>query len=142
MGEIVNLEIEKKHPYRDNLERTLNSQKSLLALLEKRMQLQPESQTEWSKNEHAILLFDTKGRIDSIKKSIQEKQGYFDKWIKQFAIDHDECMRDFDATLEKAKRLSHEIPPLKELLKAVKWDMVESNIEAKVALYKRIKKMI
>ncbi len=137
------------HPYMDVLQKTLETQKKLLELSER----QSENIKEWiDRNKDSKLLdviitviryeieiIELKGKINSLSKSIKDKEQYFIKYMQQFTIDADECEKHFDSVMSVANEKAKSNPVIKELVDRINWDMVKINIEVKVNLYKKMR---
>jgi len=139
---VEQLPLQKTHPYRVYLEKVLADQKYKLSLLEKRLTIPCPYDDPYEINEHAILLFNTKGEIAIQKKSIANKQAHFDAFMKQFALDLAECQKNYESKISNAKKLAEELPAVKNFLARVNWEEIKINVEAKVKLYMDLKKMI
>lgn len=155
MTKIIDLNPELHHPYMDILKSTLETQKKLLELLQKRRSyLQEYAKSHFPEppqghpyenfderykhNEYLILLIETDGRIAAQNKSVADKEQYFIKYMQQFTVDADECEKEFDKVIKRAQQIN--TPEMK--LSIVNWEMVEKNIEVRIALFKRLKELI
>lgn len=135
------------HPYLDVLQKTLDKHYALLKCLELRNKLLADSREEkdeYNKNESDILTFKTEREIMTIKSVIKEKEKYFSEFIQQFIKDKEEMDKRYDDMLKNAKMLSDpsKRPDIYNLLNSVKWDVVETDIEVKLNLYKRLKNLM
>ena len=140
MGEIIDLIAKQRHPYKEHLQSLLNGQKRMLELLEKRMSIKSAFRDEYERNEHEILLIKTQGEINAIKKSIAIKEKYFIEWAQQFLIDLDECEKHWENVMDKAKTSKDKT--VQGLYSKIVWDAVNSDVEVKVDMYNRFKKMV
>jgi hypothetical protein len=132
------------HPYANNLQNTLNVHKKLLECLEKRLVLIHTDyalKNEYEKNEIEITKIRTQGEIDSIKKVINERENYFEKYMKQFVIDAEEVEQNYEKVLSNIKKNQDKIVGAKDLLYSVNWKNVEENLEVKIKLYERLKNL-
>lgn len=132
------------HPYAKNLQNTLNVHKKLLECLEKRLVLIHTDyalKNEYEKNEIEITKIRTQGEIDSIKKVINERENYFEKYMKQFVIDAEEVEQNYEKVLSNIKKNQDKIVGAKDLLYSVNWKNVEENLEVKIKLYERLKNL-
>jgi len=131
------------HPYAKVLQDTLATHKKMLDCLEKRLTLihiDYATKNEYEKNEIEIVKIKTHGEIDSLKKVIKQREEYFVNYMKQFSIDVDECEKEYEKVINKAKS-SKDINVI-EFLKTVNWQGVEEHIEVKIKLYQRIKALV
>lgn len=131
------------HPYAKVLQDTLAIHKKMLDCLEKRLTLihiDYATKNEYEKNEIEIVKIKTHGEIDSLKKVIKQREEYFVNYMKQFAVDLDECEKEYEKVLNKAKS-SKDINVI-EFLKTVNWQGAEEHIEVKIKLYQRIKALV
>jgi hypothetical protein len=115
----------------------------MLDCLEKRLTLihiDYATKNEHEKNEIEIIKIKTHGEIDSIKKVIKQREEYFVNYMKQFSIDFDECEKEYENVLKKAKA-SKDIN-VSEFLRVVNWQGIEEHIEAKIKLYQRLKSLL
>lgn len=131
------------HPYMRKLQGTLKTHKDLLACLEKRIALLGQNAahaTEYELNENEITKIKTLGEIDILQRIIREKEQYFVKFMHQFVKDMEELERNYESLLNSAKISKND--EVRSVLYSVKWDVVESDIEVKLHLYKRLKKLM
>jgi hypothetical protein len=131
------------HPYAKVLQDTLATHKKMLDCLEKRLTLihiDYATKNEYEKNEIEITKINTHGIIDSLKKVIKHREEYFVNYMKQFAIDVEECENEYETILSNAK--SSKDTAIIELLASVNWKGVDENIEVKIKLYQRLKALV
>jgi hypothetical protein len=131
------------HPYAKVLQDTLATHKKMLDCLEKRLTLihiDYAIKNEHEKNEIEIIKIKTHGEIDSIKKVIKQREEYFVNYMKQFAIDIEECENEYETILNKSKASKDK--NMIELLTSVNWKGVDENIEVKIKLYQRLKALV
>lgn len=129
----------------EKLQGTLNTSKELLGCLEKRLVLigqDAANQNDFQRNENQILRIKTLGEIDSLKKIIEAKEQYFIKYMHQFVRDLELMENQYESLLHKAQQQANKNDELRNLLYSVKWDIVEENIEVKLILFKRLKKIL
>lgn len=133
------------HPYMEKLQGTLNTHEELLDCLEKRLALigtDAANQTDYDLNENKILRIKTLGEIDSLKKIIKAKKDYFIKYMHQFVRDMELMEKQYDSLLHKAQQKANKNDELRDLLYSVRWDIVDTNVEVKLILFKRLKKIL
>jgi len=133
------------HPYAKVLQDTLATHKKMLDCLEKRLTLihiDYATKNEHEKNEIEIIKIKTQGEIDSIKKVIKQREEYFLNYMKQFAIDVEECENEYETILKKSKIKATTNTDMTELLQSVNWKGVDENIEVKIKLYQRLKALV
>lgn len=131
------------HPYIKTLQGTLAVHYTLFEALNKRISLIKTnfaSKSEFEKNEIEITIIKTTTEIESLKKVIDAREDYFKKYIQQFAIDVEEMEKGYEELLEKSKASKDKV--VVQMLESVNWEFVQSNIEAKIKLYQRLKKMV
>jgi hypothetical protein len=129
------------HPYLEVLQNTLAVHKKMLDCLEKRLVLvhiDYALKNEYEKNEIEIVKIKTQGEIDALKKVIKMREEYFINYMKNFAIEMEECEKEYESTLSKAK-LNSKVSPI---LDTVNWIAVKENIQIKVKLYQRLKDLL
>jgi hypothetical protein len=133
------------HPYAKVLQDTLATHKKMLDCLEKRLTLihiDYAIKNEYEKNEIEIVKIKTQGEIDSIKKIIKQREEYFVNYMKQFAIDIEECEKEYETILKKSKIKATTNTDMTDLLESVNWKGVDENIEVKIKLYQRLKALV
>ncbi len=144
------------HPYAKRLEDSLQTQRNMLTLLESKKTLLKETyediEEEGNKKFHItkedqlrvvqkrIDIIRTNGEIDALKKVITEKENYYRGYMEQFVKDEEEVNKRFKHTVDIAKKSTK--PNVQNLLAMVMWDRIEGDIEAKIALYKQLKKHV
>lgn len=131
------------HPYMSFLQSTLQTHKQLLECYEKRMSLisiGSASKNEYEKNEIQITRIKTQSEIDICKRVIKEKEDYFVKFMNQFVVDLDECEKNFDSLLQRAKFSSD--AAIMNILHAANYNAIHQNAEVKIHFYKRLKKLL
>lgn len=131
------------HPYIKVLQETLATHKKMLDCLEKRLTLihiDYATKNEYEKNEIEIVKIKTHGEIDALKKVIKKREEYFINYMKQFSIDFEECEKNYEKVLNKAKSMKDR--NMIELLTSVNWKNVDENIEVKIKLYQRLKDLV
>ena len=129
------------HPYLEVLQETLAVHKKMLDCLEKRLVLvhiDYALKNEYEKNEIEIVKIKTQGEIDALKKVIKMREEYFINYMKNFSIQMEECEKEYEDILSKAK-LNSKVSPI---LDTVNWLAVKENIEVKVKLYQRLKDLL
>lgn len=154
------------HPYANVLEETLKKQKTMLGLLERKVKLideacegylkwaellaaantsggaplEPHKISELQYVDYQIQKIKTEGEIDVLKRVIAEKENYFKQYMAQFEKDIKEVELRYDKLLAVAKRSQNE--KVVKLLSTVVWERIEGDDEAKIALYKQLKKYV
>lgn len=142
MNKVPEIKTDLQHPYLDGLQKNLSVHKKMLEQLILRTTLQPDLKNDFEKNEHEILLTETIGKIKAKKQMVAEMENYYISYAKEFVSDLDECTRNFDIIVEKAKRLSADHPNIRDIMGKINWEGLKVNAEAKIHVYKRLKKMI
>ena len=135
-----------KTPYIEELKATLNATKSIKDMLEKRIELGMNKindlQDEYEQNELKILLVKTRHEIETLQRILHEKETYFEKFYKQHEEDAKEMNKNWSSVMAQAVAMKNTNEVMKFLIEKTKWDLVESNEEYKIAVYKRIKKTL
>jgi len=141
------VEVEKaiNHPHMENLKATLVTQKTMKECLERRLRLidvDLSKKSEYEKNEIEITKIRTIGEIDVLKRVIYEKENYFIKYMQQFIKDLEELDKNYDKVIAQARTQAKTNTHVDNTLKSVKWDVVKTNMEVKIHLYKRLKDLM
>ena len=141
-----------KHPYMDDVlvPRLFKAKKLLECLeirktyLEKLTGFNPGDDTKekYQHNEYLIEIIETDGRIASQKNLIAERERYNVQFMKQFVIDIQDCDKFYDAALAKAKAMATSNKRIREELAATKWENIDTNLEVKIAFFKRLVNLI
>lgn len=134
-----------QHPYWATLEGTLLDLRKHISLLEKRiefLQSNMSSKTPFEANEAEILILATKPEIASKKATYNERLNYNYKFMLDFMPLYDDCIKNFDATLQKAEQKRKYNREINELLNSVNWEFMNKELEAKCKLYERLKKLL
>jgi len=133
------------HPYMENLKATLVTQKNMKECLEKRLRLidiDLSKKNEYELNEIEITKIRTIGEIDVLKRVIYEKENYFIKYMQQFIKDVEELDKNYEKVIAEARTKAKTNPHIDNTLKSVKWDVVKTNMEVKIHLYKRLRDLM
>ena len=131
-------------PYIDTLKATLNTQNNLLSFLKKRIEyLNSEienSETEhYHINEARISIIKTESEIETLQKVITEKTNYFEKFAAHFEVEYADMERKYDKLMENAYLRSAKLPKLKNFLDNSNKKLIETDKEAKLFFYKKVK---
>lgn len=157
------------HPHMDVLQKTLETQKTLLELLEQKNDHTikivgiyngsydftkadlgaTDSHIAISLLENKIKLIDHKinqlklaDQIKAQKRSVQIKEQYFVEYMKQFTIDANDCDKFYDIVVDKARKMATSNKNIKDIIDRVNWSETEKNIEVKIELFKRLVKLV
>ena len=130
------------HPYLNMLLSSLDEQKRMVELLQKRIKLLPTPANEYEANEQEITKILTKHEIGSRVENIKRKQDYYNQYFTEFKKDMVECNANFTMIIGKAEREKKHNAKLEKFLNSVNFAMVEDNIEMKVDFYKRVKGLL
>lgn len=142
------------HPYAKKLEKGLQTQRNMLTLLESKIKLLKETseikEAEFRASnspfihleitEAKIALINTQGQLEAVKTAVSEKEQYYKGYMEQFVKDEEEVNKRFKHTLDIAKKSTK--PHIQKLLSQVLWERIDGDIEAKIALYKQLKKHV
>ena len=135
--------MDKKNKYIDTINESLDLSKEILSLLEARIELIKEeiaTKSEYEQNEYKIVIYKTNQEIEVLKKIIREKEAYLKKYVENFEKDWKEVESNFVLLLAKARNSNKE--QVKALLSKTNFDVADSDCEAKVFLYKKLKSII
>jgi len=130
------------HPYLNMLLSSLDEQKRMVELLQKRIKLLPTPANEYEANEQEITKILTKHEIGSRVENIKRKQDYYNQYFTEFKKDMVECNANFTMIIGKAEREKKHNAKLEKFLNSVNFAMIEDNIEMKVDFYKRVKGLL
>lgn len=132
------------HPYAKRLEATLAKQKTMQWLLEKKIEhlnkLYPTLVDELGYYDAQISKVKTEGELDVLKRIIAEKENYFKQYMVQFEKDIVEVTEKYQRLVDIAKKSTKD--QVKRILGTVVWERIEGDDEAKIALYKQLKKYV
>lgn len=134
-------------PYLDILKATLDNQNKLLSFLEKRIEyLEAEIENcpseHYHINEARINIIKTLAEIETLKKVIKEKTEYFEKFAANFEYEYAEMERKYDKFMEVAFLRAGKLPKLKQFLGNANKKLLETDKEAKLFFYKKVKEYI
>lgn len=131
-------------PYLDTLKANLENQINLLSHLEKRIEyLNAEIENcpseHYHINEARINIIKTNSEIDTLRNIIKEKSDYYEKFAANFEHEFAEMQRNYSKIMENAYLRAAKIPTLKKFLTNVNKKLIESDKEAKLYFYKKVK---
>jgi hypothetical protein len=134
-------------PYLDTLKETLATQNKLLVLLEKRLEyLNSEiancESPNYHTNEAQITIIKTESEILTLKKVLKEKTEYFEKFAQHFELEYADMERKYDKLMENAFLRAGKLPKLKTFLNNANKKLIETDKEAKLFFYKKVKEYI
>jgi hypothetical protein len=135
--------MDKKNKYIDTINESLDLSKEILSLLEARIELIKEeisTKSGYEQNEYKIVIYKTNQEIEVLKKIIREKEAYLKKYVENFEKDWKEVESNFVLLLARARNSNKE--QVKALLSKTNFDVVDSDCEAKVFLYKKLKSVV
>lgn len=141
MAKVIEMKPTLNHPYMEVLNNGLNKIKKFRECLVLRTSLKKNFKDDWERNEHEILLMKTDDEIKAKDLTIRERESYNIEFMNQFIPRLEECDKNFDTVMEKAKSESASAE-VKKIISTVNWEAVSSNVEVRVALYERFSKMI
>jgi hypothetical protein len=130
--------------YYSVLKENIEVQHKLLGLLEQKV----EATREEIKNpklakltaiDLEISVIRTNAEIDTLKKVLQEKENYFQKYAEKFEKDVAEMNLNYAKVVKRAEFEASKKPQLSEFLSKSKNVDLEGNIEAKLYFYNRVK---
>jgi 16S rRNA G527 N7-methylase RsmG len=131
-------------PYLDTLKANLENQINLLSHLEKRIEyLNAEIENcpseHYHINEARINIIKTNSEIDTLRNIIKEKSDYYEKFAANFEYEFAEMQKNYSKIMESAYLRAAKIPTLKKFLTNVNKKLIESDKEAKLYFYKKVK---
>ena len=85
---------------------------------------------------------ETEATLNIRKKVVYEREEYFKRFVEGFAKDAEDAEKHLDNLLAQAKQKEKRIVGMSDFLKSLNMDLVKTDIEAKVALHKRLKSML
>jgi hypothetical protein len=134
-------------PYLDILKASLDNQNKLLSFLEKRIEyLEAEIENcpseHYHINEARINIIKTLAEIETLKKVLKEKTEYFEKFAANFEYEYAEMERKYDKFMEVAFLRAAKLPKLKQFLSNANKKLIETDKEAKLFFYKKVKEYI
>ena len=136
-----------KHFYWQVLNNTeaVTSLRTHISLLEKRieyLQQSMSSKTPFEANEAEILIIATKPEIKAKKDILDMRVNYNYNFMLDFIPKVKDMEQNYDALLEKAERKRKYNAELEKTLASVNWEAVKTDLEVKVMLFDRLKKMV
>jgi len=131
-------------PYLDTLKGNLENQINLLAHLEKRIEyLEAEIENcpseHYHINEARINIIKTKSEIDTLKSIVKEKSDYYEKFAANFEYEYAEMEGKYAKIMENAYLRAAKLPKLKLFLNNANKKQIETDKEAKLYFYKKVK---
>lgn len=134
-----------EHPYAQKLQASLQNHYEYYECLVKRVSLIKNNfstKTDYEKNEIEIKIKETNREITALKKVIEMREIYFKKFMEQFVVDVKDVEENYDSVIEKAHIKKLKNKELSDIMLAVRWEVLDDNIEAKIKLFQRIKKLV
>jgi hypothetical protein len=144
-------------PYMEDLKASISSQVKLHELLLDsiilndslvKMVIEDQAKTPVTSKaflENALFINNSKiskikitAEAETLKKVIDEKMDYFEKFSKQFDAEYKECLENFDKVMERANKLAFKKPQLKWLLSKQTQELLD-NKESHLYFYKKVK---
>lgn len=133
-------------PYLEKMLSSLDDAKQLLKLHEEKIKVATLKPLNWKDKydeiEIKISCMKSIGEINSIKKVILEKESYFKSYYTQWEKDTAEMSVNFENVFAKCVELSKTNENLKEKIDKIDMNFIETNLEAKVYIYRRLKGLI
>ncbi len=134
------------HPYAKTLEKGLETQRNMYNLLKERVELitgklppnTPLLRLETV--EAKITIIRTEGEISVLERVISEKTRYYDEYMDQFVKDEAECNEKMERLLKMAA--NSQKPQVRKMLDNRDLQKVLDDPEARIALYKGLKKYV
>ena len=134
-------------PYIDSLKATLKTQNNLLFLLQQRIvylntEIADCKSPNYHTNEAAISIIKTQAEIDTLKKVLEEKTDYFEKYAKHFEVEYNEMMQKYESLMKNAYLRAAKNPVLKKLLDSANKEAINNEKEAKLFFYKKVREQL
>lgn len=131
-------------PYLESLKAGLETQNKLLFHFEKRIEfLKSEiancESPNYHTNEAEISIIKTEAEILTIKKVLLEKTSYFEKFAAHFEVEYADMERKYEKLMENAYLRAAKLPKLKTFLDNSNKKAIETDKEAKLFFYKKVK---
>jgi len=99
-------------------------------------------ETEYNANELRILILKTESEIITLKKVLNEKKKYFDRYSNQLKSDYEVVEEKYDSLMKKAELMKERNDAIKSFLLAIDKNAIEENPQAKVYAYKKLKELV
>ena len=131
--------------YLEKTKQSILSTELMIELLEKRIKLASENvliETEYNANELRILILKTESEIITLKKVLNEKKKYFDRYSNQLKSDYEVVEEKYDSLMKKAELMKERNDAIKSFLLAIDKNAIEENPQAKVYAYKKLKELV
>lgn len=131
--------------YLEKTKQSIFSTELMIELLEKRIKLASENvliETEYNANELRILILKTESEIITLKKVLNEKKKYFDRYSNQLKSDYEVVEEKYDSLMKKAELMKERNDAIKSFLLAIDKNAIEENPQAKVYAYKKLKELV
>lgn len=131
--------------YLEKTKQSILSTELMIELLEKRIKLASENvliETEYNANELRILILKTESEIITLKKVLNEKKKYFDRYSNQLKSDYEVVEEKYDSLIKKAELMKERNDAIKSFLLAIDKNAIEENPQAKVYAYKKLKELV
>lgn len=152
--------MEEFKPYLEDLKESISSQVKLLHLLQDSiilndaltlMIIKEQEKTDPKTKafvENALFITNSKiskikitSEIETLKKIIDEKERYFEKFAKQFDAEYKECLENYEKVLDRAKKVAFKKPQLAWVLEK-ETPLLKENKEAHLYFYKKVKSFL
>jgi hypothetical protein len=132
--------------YLEELQSTLDTSKTMLKCLEKRIEIISkrvyEYDDDYNPNEDKITIIKTQGEINTLRSIIAEKEKYFEKYAKQFDSEIKDMEIHFDHLMKQVKIKRLKDGKLENFMRQVDMVKVNSSSETKLAFYKTMKSFL
>jgi hypothetical protein len=132
-------------PYLNKLLETLESIKELVRLHEEKIKIastEPFDRLAYDNVEIKISCIKSEGEVNTLKRVISEKEDYFRDYYANWEKDSLEMDNNFNDVFSKCMELSKNNENLKIALSKIDMSKIESNREAKVYVYRRLKGLL
>jgi len=93
-------------------------------------------------NEARRNIIKTKAEIDTLKKVLEEKTIYFEKYAKRFEVEYDEMEKNYEMIIKNAHIRASKNNVLKIMLEKVNKEALLTDKEAKLYFYKKVREQL
>jgi hypothetical protein len=96
------------------------------------------TQQKLAYHQSKIDIIKTNGEIDVLKRVLEEKVAYYNKYITKFEENISELERNWDKIFKLANNSTN--PNVQKLMASIHWNKVDTDDDAKIEAYRLLKK--
>ncbi len=129
--------------YRQVLQDFIQPYQNMVSFLERRLSLLDKDinlKNEYELNEIEIAKIKTRAEINCRRKIIKEREGYNEKFMREFISDVSDVRKNWDTVVAQAKAGIKTNKDLEKTVPYIRWTEIEKDIEAKISVFKMLKK--